>query len=102
MACARMAGTYSTSNQFGVIIVASGSIARYIETTLGETYRTPESPNTAEFMFPVQLQCLIAFEKAHDLGGISAADGASAVSPPPLARRTKPLDRARNLQSATG
>lgn len=100
MACGRTAGTYSTSNQFGVIMVESGSIARYIETTSGETYRTPESPKTAEVTFPVQLQCLLAFGGAYDLGGISAAGDASAVLPPPLARQTKPLDRVRNLHSA--
>ena len=55
MACGRMAGTHSTSNQFGVIMVESGSIARYIETTLGETYRTPESPKTAEVTLSAQL-----------------------------------------------
>lgn len=63
-------GTHSTSNQFGVIMVESGSIARYIDTTLGETYRTPESPMTAEVASSAQLQLLIVFEMAHDQGGI--------------------------------
>lgn len=56
MACGTTTGTHSTSNQFGVIMVESGSIARYIETTFGETYRTPESPKTAEVTFSIQLQ----------------------------------------------
>ena len=65
-----LSSTHSTSNQFGVIMVESGSIVRYIDTTSGETYRTPESPRTAGVIFAVQLQPGVAFEKAHDLRGI--------------------------------
>jgi hypothetical protein len=56
MACGgTLSGTHSTSNQFGVIIVERGSIARYIDTTSGETYRMPESPKTAEVVLSAQL-----------------------------------------------
>lgn len=40
--------THSTSYQFGVMMVALASAARYIGTTSGATYIFPESPRTAE------------------------------------------------------
>ena len=42
-----MKSTDSTSNQFGVMIVARGRAARYMGITSGETYSLPESPRTA-------------------------------------------------------
>lgn len=96
----RSPDTHSTSNQLGVIMVASRSIALYMETTFGETYKTPESPMTAKVALSVQLKLLIMCEKTHDLRGIRTLDGASAVSMRPLAQRTVPLGRVCNLQFA--